>query len=331
MLGLTLGCGFIPGASDTDTDEDPGMSTDEPDDGPGSEGTTPGTATGTSTSGEGSTGAEPTTDATTDATADASADDGAEGSEGGEGDESSSTGEPNDPCEALQLACATFDGGELILFGLDSGAILDSMPVPFSTDESHSIIWVGNHVYACGGEPSTTLHQVDVTTGIVTNSGLVCNGVSEVDGQLLVRRGSPLDVLAIDYAYYDDFAAAMANAPSSVTDYPPSIDRMTATDDMLLTSWHSDDHFSRWDLPTSAPLGDVLFEGHDDWVMGMDVVEGQVIIGTWFSAPMRHIAFDAQTGMRTCEYPSLGDPLDFTTGLACHRTQDEPPPPPPPA
>lgn len=327
-LTLTLACDLDPGSDSGD--DDSGASTGGSGDvDAGSE--NPTAATGTDGGAEGSfTGVDPTDGATSDSTT-ADPDTGGED----EGPGSESTGDPGDPgdlCDLIERDCATFDGGDLVLFELVSGTIIDTIPVPLETLDAHSITWVGDHVYACVGQPQT-LHRIDTTTGIVTDGGIECTGVTDSQGSLLVRRGSFEDIFSTDYAYYADFASVQANTPSVVTNYPPDIERFTATDDTLVSTWHSDDHFAAHDLPTAAPLGDVTLDGHDGWFMGLEVVEGQLVIGTWFSEPMRHVAFDLATGARTCELPSLGggDPLNFGTGLACARPQAAPPPPPPPA
>lgn len=125
-----------------------------------------------------------------------------------------------------------------------------------------------------------------------------------------------------------DFGQVLAGLPSNVTNYPLDLERITATDDTLISTWHSDDHFSMHELPTAAPVGDVPLEAFDHWNMGMDVVAGQLVVSTWFSEPMRHIAFALATGARTCELPSVGDPLDFVNGLACKAAEGASPSPP---
>lgn len=334
-LSLTVGCGFVPPEGDFDDDDGPSATSDDPDPSAGTEGTPPPSTSGAEASGaEASTGIDPSATSTTEGSDDRGSDGGTTGdasTSDGAGEESSSTGAPADPCDEIDRACVTFAGGDLVVFQLVTGTIFDVIPVPLTTDDSHSITWLDNHVYACAGEPQT-LVQIEVPTGAIVDSGLACTAVASVSGDLVVRRGSIEDFFSIDYAYYDDFAAVMAGAPSSVTDYDPDLHRITATDDTLVSSWHSSDHYSRHDLATTNPLGDVMFDGHDHWVMGMDVVEGHLLISTWFSEPMRHIAFDLATGARTCELPSAGGALDFGDGLACYRvTGEAPPPPPPPA
>ena len=320
MLGPTAGCVLDGDLDDDDADASADDSGGEPSTGAGaSTGEEPSTGAGTpddeSSGGLSGTGVDPTSDGGTTTGA------------GTSGEESTSAGEPMADCTTIDRICATFSGSELMLFRLASGDIIDTFEAPFGGAlESHSIAWVGNDVLVCGGEPQT-LQRIDVTTGVLTDSGLQCTAVTDVQGALLVRRGS-YDSWLFDYAYYDDFAAVMEGAPSSVTNYSPDIHRITATDDTLISAWHSDNHFSMHDLATAAPLGDVMFEGYDDWIMGMEVVEGQLVIGTWFADSLQHVAFDLATGARTCEVPSLnpGDPLDCSYGLACQWSPPEPPP-----
>ncbi len=324
VLSLSVACDLDPGEDEGEGDGS-GMSasaseSESESESMGSSGEVPGT-TGMSGTGGSDGGSHTSVDPT------AGSDEGGEtmGEESG-GEETGGTGDPGDPCEALAVTCATFDSGELILFQLDTGSIEDSISFPVETFETHSIAWVGDDVYVCAGEPQT-LYEVDVPTAAVTNSGLECTGVADVQGALLVRRGT-LGGFSADYAYYDDFGDVLAGLPSEVTEYPPSIDRITATDDTLISTWHSDDHFSTYELATAAPLGDVNLDGYDGWNMGMDVVAGQLVISTWFSDPLRHIAFDLATGVRTCELPSVGGSLDFVSGLACQVDDVAPPAPP---
>ena len=187
-------------------------------------------------------------------------------------------------------------------------------------------------VYVCTGpdSDSETLQRVDVQTGAVVDSMLPCSGVAELDGQLLVRHAWQL--ATGDYALYADFAAVLANTPLSVTSYPPSVHRFTIAGDTLVSAWHSTDRLEIHDLATGALVSSPVLEGYDHWIRGMDVIDGQVVVNTWFDDPLRHIAFDVATGERTCELPSVGFPLDFVDGLACRESSvQEPPPPPPPA
>jgi hypothetical protein len=272
-------------------------------------------------------GADPSATSTGGSTGDGGSNDDGTSDEPGT-EESGDTGSPFD-CTPLAHQCVSFapGGGELVLYELDTGIVLDTLPVPFDIGpSSHSITWVGDGVYVCGGNDET-LHRVDVLTGVTIDSGLPCSGVAEVQGDLLVRLGMPFG--SGDYARYDDFAAAMAGAPLDVTSYPPDVHRFTATEDTLVSAWHSTNQLEVHELSTAALVSSPFLEDHDDWILGMDVIDGQVVINTWFSDPLRHIAFDLATGARTCELPSVGDPLDHLYGLAC-RVADEPDPPPPP-
>jgi len=333
MLGLGLGCDPGPGKEDASGDGAEASAGDSDSVGGSSGGpvATSGEGSGEA-SGNGSyTGVDPTAGSddesgTTDPTTggDPTATTGVDPT----GDP---TGDPTDPCDALEVTCAGFDGSELVVFQMATGAIDDTFPVPFETYEAHSITWVGDHVYACVGM-AATLFQIDVGTGAMIDSGQPCTAVADIDGTLLVRRGTMGDPWSTDYATYPDFAAVQAGAPSTVTNYTPDIERITATGDTLISSWHSDDHVAMHDLVTGAWGGDVPLDGYDGWVLGMDVVAGQLIVNTWFSNPLRQVAFDLATGARTCELPSVGGSLDMLDGLACKRGEgSEPPPQPPPA
>lgn len=244
-------------------------------------------------------------------------------------EESGDAGEPPLECTALARECAGFANSDLVLFELDTGVVLETLPVPFGPSPwSSSIAWVGDGVYVCSGLAETLL-RVDVQTGVTVDSGLPCSGVAEIDGELLVRQAMPF--AQGEYARYADFAAAMANTPSDVTSYSPSVHRFTIAGDTLVSAWHSTHELEVYDLATGALVGLPTLEAYDHWIMGMDELDGQIVINTWFDDPMRQIAFDLATGARTCELPSVGAPLDFLEGLACRASEPEPPPPPPPS
>jgi hypothetical protein len=225
--------------------------------------------------------------------------------------------------------CVGLGSGQVVAFGLDSGDVCQGPGVEGLgfLPESSSLGWQGDYIYSC--DPWLGFARVSVIDGTVDIAPIDCGlwpglGVTTHAGGLLARVpkdfADPLDGVLARFA---DFDHLVGHEPEHVFDFDPEASRVAVHGDQAYFAWHSipapgDGHLGVETLPLvdGAELTTIVLEGFDNWVMGMDVIDGgELVLASWFDTEGIYV-FDAGTGaferLIQSELPSL-----FVQGFEC--------------
>jgi len=219
---------------------------------------------------------------------------------------------------AESTACLTVTQGGLALLGVDSGASCPVAPVAsHSLYDLSSLGWLGDVLYACSYNEG--LVRLDVQTGAVERLEMPCAAATADAGSLLILTGyepgmsSNSSVFRV--AGYDGLLAGEAEA-TGVTNLWG--ERMTARDGLLYSAWHSTNTIQVHDLATGELVREVVLEGYDNWINGLDVTpDGRLLILGYAEEGLdsQLMVFDAVTGARLGTH--LVPSADTAMGLEC--------------
>ena len=231
------------------------------------------------------------------------------GTDPGEGSSGSATTDAVD-CAAIEAEsahCLTIDGPRAHLVGLDSGSVCTRVELDGAFGPT-SLAWTGDEVVGCD-EADLRLRSVDLATGTITSYDTTCQAVAVHPEGLVVLRtttGSP--------ELYGSVEAIASGRPAEVFAIQPTASRIATANEVLYSSWHQTQAIQVWDLATSTYVQDVVLEDWDDWVFGLAVVGGRlVVLGPAQERMVRQ--YDVGSGALLGELP-LPD-LDLPQGLAC--------------
>lgn len=214
------------------------------------------------------------------------------------------------PCESVlteSRRCAFIDDvGDVQLVGLDTGNVCPYLDVlwergPSIDAEIGGLAWHDDALFVCIG----VLARIELD-GSVTASELPCTWVTAHD-DALVAYGTDPDIVR-EYATWDD---AVALGPSTVH----ALSGMTASrfaiaEGVLYGAWHSTDRVERRSYEGGEIEDDLLLAGFDDWIDGIDVHLGEVLVASHGDL----LRFDADSGAALGSIPigSVGGsmPLD---------------------
>lgn len=208
--------------------------------------------------------------------------------------------------------CLTDDDGRWLLFGLDTGATCHFGRAPlFSPAGNIGMAWPDMSVIRCIGEASFGyLTRIRIDTGEVEETDVECTQAVDYGNDLLVLRFLEAS------KRFDNFEAALADQEPEILDFDVRDSRVGSDGPELVSAWHSTDVITRHDIETGADLGAILLEGHDDWVHGVDRINGEVVIGTRFGVKK----FNANTGALLATFPDVD--VDVSAAIACRSTID---------
>jgi hypothetical protein len=235
------------------------------------------------------------------------------GSDESSGGDSSSTGEPipeSNACPELHpesVRCLFLSTAGVSMVGMDTGTTCTVLS-PIRLDAS-SLVWRGDELFLCNydGNSRAPLTRVDLVTGETTESDVPCQAVAEYEGGFLVL-GSPANPLR----YYASFDDVLAQSVTAEIEVEPFASRITTRSERLYGAWHSTNFLEVWDVPTATLVEELPLQGHDDWVMGLSVVDARLFL---LARDEMIVEFDVSTGDRVAELPLAG--YTRTTGLAC--------------
>ncbi len=227
-----------------------------------------------------------------------------------DGDES--TGAPALPCDSVlaeSRRCAFFDEAlDVQLVGLDSGTVCPYLDVAWRTappleGEVGGLVWHDEAFYMCVGELIRFAQD-----GVIESSGLPCTWVTAHDDAFVVYDGSSGGDVVREYASWEH---AVALGPSTVHALSGMLaSRFATADGLIYGAWHSTDRIGRRTLDTGDVQEDVVLAGFDDWVHGIDVDAGELIVVSHSDL----LRFDASTGAALGEVAiggfAGGSPLD---------------------
>jgi hypothetical protein len=208
--------------------------------------------------------------------------------------------------------CAMYNGTTLDLVGMDSGdtcvhALVDGAATPYEG----GLAWIGDEVFVC----DDTVWRVSLVDGVSTDSGFACRMVSDGPGGILVAQPFGEDYGYDDAVLFADFDAIVANTPTAVYPLQGLHGLHMASDgDQVYASWFAGHVAQRWDLNTGVRQPDAPFTCWDDFIGGIDVLDGTAyVIATHDDVIKR---FDATTGafLGQVEPATI---LAFEIGLAC--------------
>ena len=211
----------------------------------------------------------------------------------------------DDPCAAVLAEsrhCAVLGFDAIVhVVGLDSGDACelvhaqwpaDTGKVPLGLDlevvehqRLDGLAWTGDAFYTCAG----TLAQIDAS-GVVTASDVACEWVSQEDGVLTVYSGTTGQPVVREYAGWPEVLAHDATTTHSVAHMLAS--RFLAADGVLYGAWHSTDRLLRLALDSDEPQPDLVLAGFDDWVDGIDIAGGELLVASHTTL----LRFDPATG-----------------------------------
>jgi len=220
-----------------------------------------------------------------------------------------------DACEEVtgeSYFCASITAdGEVVVLGLDTGDVCTVVPeVLEDPSYIHSIAWLDRWIYACPG-PFHKLHRVDVTDGTVEEAFVWCESVGAWDDGLLTNLPGGLGPEANDSMwYYPTFLDAGCQSPTELS-FGCENHRFTVDGDAVYSAWHSTDHVDVQSLPWGGDLGSIPLEGFDNWVNGMSVIDGELLV-IYCSNEARAVVFDLD-GNYLWQAPTVSG----LHGLAC--------------
>ncbi len=226
-------------------------------------------------------------------------------------------------CEALMAestVCMVDVISSLAMVGLDSGELCvgdpDSEP---GASLGNSLGWQGSYVYAC--DMDRGIARTSVVDGTVDIAPVPCSATTSYDGGLLSLISFGEDPLG-GLIQFDTFDAAARREPTRVFGLDPYTSRIAVQGNRAYFAWHSTDTVQTAELADGAPIKDILLEGYDDWIDGLDATgDGRLVIGMpWYDIGIS--LFDAHTGAFDGQLPTDFGGFERLEGLKCHSEGD---------
>jgi hypothetical protein len=193
--------------------------------------------------------------------------------------------------------CLSRTGGSPAVIGLDSGSVCQNDAIGSATvPNTSSLGWQGDYAYGCVYDRG--LARISLVDGSVDIAPLACEAVTvHEDGGLLVMPffGTDFPNLSVfSVIRFDSFEAAARLELAEVLPVEPWASRMAADGGRGYFAWHATSTIEVADLATGE-LESVVLEGYDDWILGLDAVDGKLLVlGSWTDPGMR--VFNATTG-----------------------------------
>lgn len=218
---------------------------------------------------------------------------------------------PTLPCNGVlaeSRACVVFDAAaDVQAVGLDSGQVCPLLAVDWSAPplQVSGIAWNDDAYYVCTG----TVQRIDADDGSVADSGRPCSWLAGREGALLVYDFSSSFLSVLEYASWDELVAGGPATVHSVDGMQAEI--FAAHDELIYGAWHSTDAIARRVIDSGSDQPTLALESFDDWVYGLDVVGGELIVT---STDGLH-RFDAGTGTQLGQQPLTWP----TTPVACRE------------
>lgn len=158
------------------------------------------------------------------------------------------------------------------------------------------------------------LTRVSLADGLVESLPVTCQAIAHYRGHLLVFDS----MIGGKVQVYAGLGALLAGTPlMTVVEDPPTTRNIAAGADVLFTAWHADDHVGRRTLPCGDDLGDLTLEGYDDWIGGLSVTDGDVLVALKVLGQEELRTFNLETGAQISAVPLAYDGFVQPRGLAC--------------
>ena len=185
---------------------------------------------------------------------------------------------------------ALLEGGDvrLAMVGLDSGQLCSgSTAKNLQASGNASLGWIGDKVYACSRDGVVEINIADGATRVANVS---CEAVTTHGSEILVMGfGGGIK----SYASFDDVLKDKAGKTYNISGVFAS--RIAARDGQLVFAWHSTNEVQLAPLRDGATVSKLPLAGYDDWVDGLDIVGGKLVVGTPFRVGGIRL-FDLATG-----------------------------------
>jgi hypothetical protein len=219
-------------------------------------------------------------------------------------------------CEAIagdSRYCLSMQTGKPVAIGLQSGALCLSEMTGLAGGFGASLGWRGDYAYGCIYERG--LARVSLVDGSTDIAPISCDAVAVHGDDLLVMPfgSSGFEEYPLySVLRFDDFAAAARREVADAVEIFPSASRMAVDGDRGYFAWHATNTIETAELTDGAEMTTITLEGYDDWIYGLEAIDGMLIVAGPYHNPGLH-AFDAATGA------ALGVLLpEFTgDGLTC--------------
>jgi hypothetical protein len=193
--------------------------------------------------------------------------------------------------------CLSGSGGTPVVIGLDSGSVCQNDALGSATaPDTSSLGWRGDYAYGCVYDRG--LARTSLVDGTVDIAPMACEAVTvDEDGSLLVMPffGTDFPELStFSVIRFESFEAAARLEIAEVLPVEPWASRMAVDGDRGYFAWHATSTIEVADLATGE-LESVVLEGYDDWILGLDAVDGKLLVlGSWADPGLR--VFNATTG-----------------------------------
>lgn len=257
---------------------------------------------------------------------------------GSSGEGSSSTGEP--VCDAQPIVGATptptlvscpgvkkqsiwclfLTDVAVMAVGLEDGVACQEkslqQPLGFSPTASIAVL-DATTLLVCDdqGGLDGVLTRVSLADGSVESLPAACQAIAHYKGHLLVLDS----LIGGKVRVFAGLDEVLGDAPLlTVVEDPPTTRNIAAGVDALFTAWHSDDHVGRRSLPCGDDLGDLPLENYDDWIGGLSVTDGEVLVALKVLGQEELHTFNVETGAQISAVPLAFDGFVQPRGLTCY-------------
>lgn len=174
---------------------------------------------------------------------------------------------------------------------------------------------VGGDLFTCTSQFDGVAARVSLQTGAVELAALPCSAISVWRGHIILQTSFPNG----EFRVFTDWTALTQNQSIWQFNAPGTFNEsFTTQGDTLYTAWHSDNSVARFELPCGDPLGEVMFDGFDDWMQGVAVTADDRFHTYGFSYNGVR-SFDADAGVGVQDWPQV--PIDGVA-LACFLQAD---------
>jgi hypothetical protein len=203
-------------------------------------------------------------------------------------------------CEAIASDlryCISMQGGKTVAIGLQSSTVCESETPGITAGlGTSSLGWQGDYAYGCNYERG--LVRVSLVDGSMDIAPISCDAVSVHGDDLLVMPfgSSGFEEYPLySVVRFDDFAAAARREVTDVVEISPWASRMAVDGDRGYFAWHSTGTIETAELSDGAELSTITLEGYDDWIYGLEALDGMLLVVGPSYKPGLHV-FDATTG-----------------------------------
>ncbi len=160
--------------------------------------------------------------------------------------------------------------------------------------DSHGIARFGDTLIVPIYGSIETWYEVDLNGGGVRSGGVPDERAVTTDGQDLITFCDEHQVGT--FCRYHSFDDLVSDTPAATIEADLWASRMTATSDRLYSAWHSTNEIDVNDVHTGAYIGTLQLEGYDDWIQGMSVRGGELLLMRAASYVHYFARFDLTTG-----------------------------------